>query len=116
VIGIKKKSETGQKKTYYTTDNFFGVEVNKIARNVVVMSFFENFLHQLLKVQLEDSKIHSTVIQPRNALELYPQSKDTRKSLKFRFSLQKQSSFSQKRIRVVVYQYMMLIIYDTETN
>jgi hypothetical protein len=25
VIGIKKKPETGQKKTCYTTDNFFGV-------------------------------------------------------------------------------------------
>jgi hypothetical protein len=25
VIGIKKKPDTGQKKTCYTTDNFFGV-------------------------------------------------------------------------------------------
>jgi hypothetical protein len=25
VIGIKKKPDTGQKKTYNTTDNFFGV-------------------------------------------------------------------------------------------
>jgi hypothetical protein len=29
VIGIKKKPDTGQKKTYYTTDNFFGV-TNKL--------------------------------------------------------------------------------------
>jgi hypothetical protein len=25
MIGIKKKPDTGLKKTYYTTDNFFGV-------------------------------------------------------------------------------------------
>jgi hypothetical protein len=29
VIGIKKKPDTGQKKTYYTTDNFFGAGISK---------------------------------------------------------------------------------------
>jgi hypothetical protein len=29
VIGIKKKPDTGQKKTCYTTDNFFGAAEKK---------------------------------------------------------------------------------------
>jgi hypothetical protein len=33
VIGIKKKPDTGQKKTYYTTDNFFGVIIKQRIAN-----------------------------------------------------------------------------------